>query len=71
MPWKTLGMDLFLHNRNVYLLVVDYYSKLQWAQTFSVSSTNDVTSALSFCFSVFNTTKEVICYNDTKFTSKQ
>ena len=46
-PWKTLGIDLFLHNTKWYPLVPNYYSKVPWVEKMSIKY---VISAASVCF---------------------
>ena len=70
-PWKLLGMDLFMHKSNWYLIVADYYSKYPYVMKMSSTSSKNVVSALSFCFSVLGTPEEIICDNATYFTSRE
>ena len=69
--WKLLGMDLFMHKSNWYLIVADYYSKYPYVMKMSATSSKNVISALSFCFSVLGTPEEIICDNTTYFTSRE
>ena len=70
---KTLKMkmNLFLCNNKLYFLFTDYYSTFPWVEKLSATSTKDVISALSFCFSVLGTPEEEICDRGIHFTSKE
>ena len=60
-PWNgTLGIELFLHNSNWYLLVVENYSEFPLVQKLSATSTKDMISTPSFCFSGLGTPEEVM-----------
>ena len=67
-PWKMSRTDLFLHNSKWYLLVADYYREFPWVQKIPATSTKDMISALSFCFSVLATPEKVTYDSGTQFT---
>ena len=60
-----------MHKSNWYLIVADYYSKYPYVMKMSATSSKNVISALSFCFSVLGTPEEIICDNATYFTSRE
>ena len=68
---KVLGMDIFVQGNKYYLFVTDYYRKFPYVQKISSISSTEVISALCFCFSVLGTPEEIICDNNTQFTSNE
>eukprot|EP00057_Strongylocentrotus_purpuratus_P015264 XP_011669738.1 PREDICTED: uncharacterized protein K02A2.6-like [Strongylocentrotus purpuratus] len=69
-PWTRLGTDLFMLNRQDYLLVTDYYSKYPIVYKLTDTSSAAVANVMSGIFSLFGPPEEIVSDNGPQFVGK-
>ena len=69
-PWTKLGTDLFVLNREDYLLVTDYHSKYPLVYKLKDTSSKAVAGIMSGVFSLFGPPAEIMSDNGPQFTGQ-
>ena len=70
-PWQKVGTDLFYHNRNTYLLVVDYYSIYPEVITLTTTTSQSVIRAMKCVFARHGIPDVVISDNGPQYASQE
>ncbi|XP_041461610.1 uncharacterized protein K02A2.6-like [Lytechinus variegatus] len=69
-PWTRLGTDLFMLNRQEYLLVTDYYSKYPIIAKLTDTSSAAIARQMTGIFSLFGPPEEIVSDNGPQFVGK-
>ena len=70
-PWEKLASDLFEINGNMYLLVVDYFSRYMEVQTLSTTTSAGVIRALKAIFARHGIPATLISDNGPQYSSQE
>ena len=69
-PWTKLGTDMFMLNRQEYLLVTDYYSKYPIVSRMNNTSSAAIAAEMSGIFCLFGPPEEIVSDNGPQFVGK-
>jgi len=70
-PWMVIGSDIFTFEKQLYLVVIDYYRKWIEVATIEFQTTQSVITALKIMFACFGIPQIIRSDNGTCFASKE
>jgi len=70
-PWMVIGSDIFTFEKQLYLVVIDYYSKWIEVATIEFQITHSVITAFKIMCACFGIPQIISSHNGTCFASKE
>lgn len=68
-PWEKIGIDIFHWNQEMYLLIVDYFSKYPKGVKLPITTSEYVINVLKQIFSRHEIPQKAVTGNDVQFIS--